>query len=942
MNKIVKSVAYGLMAVMLLMFSGCSQDSTKNVTPGKEYVQQAFRAAFLHDVRGTDDVEYDIPDFEILLMDGTAIVPGHMKEVLKSFDAEAGSAEAVFTDGSFKISAIFTRDNDRKIAKKKLNICRVEGGPVTVDSVVVDRARATQGALHGGLGQPVFTGNLFFGLEFPGAYNTIEGDVIQLRHYPGKTLSDGECFETFEAVTGWAGDEGIEEAFRRYIDSIRYTTNSNLHYNSWYDVRANNMSVERFAEVFDGFKKNLVRHNVELDYLVVDDGWQKGDSIWETSERTFPNDFGPLRDVLEAGGTELGIWMPLTGYGLNVSWGRDNGYETDENDHHYCMAGKKFNEAMRRRIKQLVEEEGVRYFKHDFNFFTCFDEGVDYPQTERHSFEANLKAEIGLLNYIHSVNPEVFLNVTSNMWLSPWFLACSDAIWMGSSDYGYDYGAPALEPRDWAMTYRDGWLYKRLVEEGLRFPMNAIMTHGIIDGVRNRLGGEDEGFLTWADNVMLYFGRGVYMRELYLSPELMDERKWKFLAEAAKWAKSMDRVFSRTDWVGGDPRRGELYGYHHHGWGKNWYVLRNPGIDPQSIDLDIDEGLYLEQLYPSRRILEHGNGVIVPGHSVWVLRSKYIKESDQKYYGHPASTDTVSEQYLRISGPEGLCGIAGDAYECTAEYRFSGVEKGKMFVGIFSEDRFLLNDIDVNGKKYSGFDEGIGWRLFEVPVKSGVDFQQLKVRVPRDYVQKAPFASEKYRISFYLNVYGEVTLDPEASGYDRVKEEILLPPMRDFGRFDYWYTIPGDRQGRLDFTDASFGGTEPVTKEQLKSATGAKLRLKVFGSRGQGSIKMMLLNGVNIGMLPENRYPYDFWHEFVVELPVNALKSLRVANKFVVNDMTGTSFKFKDVQLSVRLADGSWKTTRMDDRLQCSDEGWDFAEGKSFKGLSKPLKLEFQ
>ena len=45
------------------------------------------------------------------------------------------------------------------------------------------------------------------------------------------------------------------------------------------------------------------------------------------------------------------------------------------------------------------------------------------------------------------------------------------------------------------MTYVDGWMHRRLVEEGARYPTNAIMTHGIIDGVLNRLGGTDEGLL---------------------------------------------------------------------------------------------------------------------------------------------------------------------------------------------------------------------------------------------------------------------------------------------------------------------------------------------------------------------------------------------------------------------------------------------------------------
>lgn len=916
------------------------------------------------------------PEFEITLMDGTVINSSGMKAEVKKGPDSDGAFELEFASDKLSVTVEYSAAPGEPL-RKKLRVCGAGPAPVTVDSVAVESSMLMGQEEHGGMGQPLFLGDIFIGLESPVGYNIVEDGVMKLKHYPGWTLKAGECGTSYTEVMGASEKGQIDEAFRKYVDSIRHTVKSNLLYNSWYDVRADKMSVARFEEVYEGFRKGLGANGMKLDYLVVDDGWQAPDSIWGTMGKSFPDGFSPLRKILEKGGTELGIWLPLTGYGLNVSWGEKQGYETSENNHHYCMAGPKFNEAMRERLKTLVLQDGARYFKHDFNFISCFSPRTSYPQTERHSFEANVNAEIGLLDYLHSLNPDVYLNVTSYLWLSPWWLPHADTLWIGSNDYGYEYSAASLEPRDWAMTYNDSWMHKRLAEEELKYPTNAIMTHGIIDGTINRLGGKNEIFRTWADNVIMYFGRGVYMRELYISPELMDARKWAFLSQAAKWAKWMDPVFARTEWIGGDPRKGEAYGYHHFGAGQDWFVLRNPGMEPRMIELPISDDRILQQVYPRMRVSKNRK-VALGGHDVVVIRAV-----DENEPGRPAPLDADYEQSesspaktvymvypenkVSFAGPVGadktemdppqtgrlsispanpmqICSIAGDAYVCEANVNVPDEAEATFYAAFYANDSFMMNKVEIDGKTVETQTQGKGWRLFPKPVGSGTG--RVVVRIPASFVREAPFAaeiSEIYRFTMYLESEAGERPVRLAVSHKAVSDSVvgaILPPLRDPGSKRALATMPDMmRMQTLDFGAPEFSKVAPVSDDDLKGVTAAKLRIRVFGS--DRDMKYMLLNGAPVGVLPVNDFPFDFWDEFIIDIPPNALKILKKKNKFTVNNMPGDDFKFNDAALSVRLADGSWRSTGMEKRVQSSNTAWKYSEGTVFSGISKPVTLEF-
>ena len=58
-----------------------------------------------------------------------------------------------------------------------------------------------------------------------------------------------------------------------------------------------------------------------------------------------------------------------------------------------------------------------------------------------------------------------------------------------------------------------------------------------------------------------FFGNGTQLQEMYITPSLLDSQNWDDLAEAAKWSRANADVLVDTHWIGGDPGKGEVYGW---------------------------------------------------------------------------------------------------------------------------------------------------------------------------------------------------------------------------------------------------------------------------------------------------------------------------------------------------------------------------------------------
>jgi len=90
-----------------------------------------------------------------------------------------------------------------------------------------------------------------------------------------------------------------------------------------------------------------------------------------------------------------------------------------------------------------------------------------------------------------------------------------------------------------------------------------------------------------ADDIRAFFAGGTDCQELYITPSLMRPQDWDALAEAAKWSRSNADVLVDTHWIGGDPAKGEIYGWASWSKRKAILALRNPHDKPITITLNI-------------------------------------------------------------------------------------------------------------------------------------------------------------------------------------------------------------------------------------------------------------------------------------------------------------------------------------------------------------------
>ncbi len=485
----------------------------------------------------------------------------------------------------------------------------------------------------GEFGQPCAidfkNGGVFFGIEYPTATNKVlkkgKGFELFCHELIGKVVRK-DWVESDWVVEGLAPDHYIKDWFFNYLPDVRVAANRPYTlYNSWYDLRSPEfpnvepnhvMNEKNILNIIDLFKKNMIdKYGINLDAFVLDDGWDIYESDWKMRTKTFPHGVKPIVDALKPLGTTLGIWFgPTGGYSYRmrrINWMKAHGYETvgsTPGDAMMDIAGPKYSALFEKRTTDFAKE-GVGYFKWDGIQFSSSEPGSGHAVGYL-SRRAAMESMIEKCKAVRAVNPNEYLNITSGTWLSPWWLKYANQIWMQGEDYGYA-DVPSVNERDGAITYKDFVLYDDFHNKDIWFPLSNMMTHGIIKGNLERLGGEDDPLEKFANDAVFYFARGVSMYEMYISPDLLKPEEWEVLRQSLKWAKERFPVLNKTYMEGGDPAKGETYAYVHFKNDSGIIAARNPVMQPQSITIKLDPAkgiadsacsLVLERTYPTHWI----------------------------------------------------------------------------------------------------------------------------------------------------------------------------------------------------------------------------------------------------------------------------------------------------------------------------------------------------
>jgi hypothetical protein len=445
-------------------------------------------------------------------------------------------------------------------------------------------------------GSPIVAGDLFLGFEHPMAQASVvagRATALVKRVLPLRAGIEAD----YSAVLGVAPPGQLRRGFAAYLEAERaHPFRTFLHYNSWYDIGY----FSRYSEVdalavINAYGEELVRkRRVQMDSFLFDDGWDDTSRLWQF-HAGFPSGFTPLREAAARFGAAPGVWLsPWGGYGVprkeRLATAAGLGYEIDTQG--LALSGPRYYALVHGVAIDLLRRYGINQFKFD---------GVGSPDkvTPGSAFDSDFAAAISLIDDLRIERPDLFINLTTGTWPSPFWLRTADSIWRGGEDHLF-YGEGSDRAR-W-ITYRDADTYGGIVRQGPLYPLNSVMLHGIIYA-RHARGLETDPRGDFAAEPWSYFGSGTGLQELYVSPDLLKPADWDVLAAAALWARARADVLRDSHWIGGDPARGEVYGWASWAPGRAVLVLRNPAAH-RSFDVDLAPLLELPQS-EARRFVAH-------------------------------------------------------------------------------------------------------------------------------------------------------------------------------------------------------------------------------------------------------------------------------------------------------------------------------------------------
>jgi hypothetical protein len=435
-------------------------------------------------------------------------------------------------------------------------------------------------------GSPVTAGNLFLGFEHPLSHCAVDGTHVLCSIDRKLPLKAGQTIR-YSSVMGVSPAGQMRRGFLNYVERERaHPYRPFLHYNSWFDIGFGKPYDQAVAlDAIRAFGEELhVKRGVKLDSFLFDDGWDDPRSLWSFNSG-FPGGFTPIKAAAAKYGAAPGIWLsPWGGYEeakeQRLKYGAQEGFEMNKGG--FALSGPKYFTRFHDVTIQFILKYGINQFKID----GTGNVNSVFPGSQ---FDSDFHAAISLIEEWRAVKPDIFVNLTTGTYPSPFWLRYADSIWRGGEDDDFAGVGPWREK--W-ITYRDAATYAGIVKKGPLFPLNSLMLHGIIYA-RQAEHLSDDPAHAFTHEVQDYFGSGTQLQEMYITHSLLSDADWDVLAEAANWSRENAAILADTHWVGGDPAKLQVYGWAAWSPEKGIITLRNPSDHPQAISVDAGQAFEL-------------------------------------------------------------------------------------------------------------------------------------------------------------------------------------------------------------------------------------------------------------------------------------------------------------------------------------------------------------
>lgn len=583
-----------------------------NVTDGYLYASQIKNTysgmVFIPDGSGSE--------FEIKFKDGDSISSKNLA-VSEAVEKDGKLFFRFKEDKGTTVTMSYRIGSDGETLEKQIAI--EQSQPKTIDYVMLESIgivnsktsyTANGGAtetdeFYSNLGQPFYIDSLFFGCVFPGTKNGVFHGRGQVVYFIGKSAERKiVCPTTVMGAAKSLMMVDLRKAFFEYIERISVKSDYRVQYNTWYD-RMMDIDADNTEAAFYKVESKLSSNGVPpIDGYVMDDGWNnyKAD-FWSINQKKFPNGMLDLSSLANRLGSSFGLWLgPRGGYIYNSKFAKriersGKGFYCEESDD-ICVCSKTYLNNLKDFLVQMTKTNDIAYWKLDgFALKPCKNPKHDHITGGDHDmyYITELwRRWIKILKAVRDVRTaqgkDIWINLTCYVSPSPWWLQYVNSVWLqnsGDIEFAKNYPRGQQAQVDAEITYRDGVYYDFIVNRGLQFPLGNIYNHEPIYGREAHLNYTDAEF----EKAFFWNAcRGAALNELYISPSLMNDEKWRILARVINWQKANHHILKHAMFLGGDPVQNNIYCYA--SWtedGEGVIALRNPTHEAAPLTLTLNK-----------------------------------------------------------------------------------------------------------------------------------------------------------------------------------------------------------------------------------------------------------------------------------------------------------------------------------------------------------------
>ncbi len=490
------------------------------------------------------------------------------------------------------------RGTRRRLSRVHLARWKCSGatGPADVGKIVDQSLGYPRGC-----GQVVYAKDLFFAIAHPGAENFVTGDgatgdgiTCSIPAY--REISDEETIRTPKLVVGAGAAGDAWRGFVRYIDATRPVPSRMLFMvNDWYW-----QDKSKPLRALDALVAVKRKSGVPVDTFTLDDGWDfdwdDQTKIWgRLNRKRFPGGWDALQAAARAGEMNVSLWVgPIGGYQYRprrIAFAREIGFEIYGDK--LCLNGPRYKKHVIDSFKHWAAQ-GMDYIKVDGFWPDCPKAEHGHPVGPSGGI-AQMDGLIDVFAAWRTARPDLLIGYTSGSHPSPFWLQHADYVWRGGRD---DNHSGKGTPFDQHNTYLDSILQNH---RGTDMPISAFVTFDI---VQDRIRGGDErslerGFWWLAARTSLHHDWYIQATDLSLA-------QWKTLAKAARWAKRHEKTFRFSRMIGGDPSKGETYGFSAFDGKRGILAIRNPSDQPSVLEGTLAQWLLLPDAARDRTYDLHG------------------------------------------------------------------------------------------------------------------------------------------------------------------------------------------------------------------------------------------------------------------------------------------------------------------------------------------------